>query len=365
MWKEQQREQEEREVSREGPGGKIKRLEQSRLKGKYIGERVASTSLIWRLFDTTLGTLERLENFKCRAQTFDIDDFDTWWLTFNDWESIRKWTSSLTLELRGSKFYQTEWDSTTERTPKQYLLIFIAFATEESLSGSNENSKRRKSFLRISLAAVAVVAAAVAVRGSCTLLAWCASSSSLFVRVGARSYVTEGNRSAAESLEAARHGTAAEDITITYLAALPLHSRLGVRRTRTCARARVCVRVSVLLRECVRRVLSRVCPVACVSSAPERAAGGEEERVSVNGSRQDYAKPRKYEHCCPTAGRRVHWTKGKRWVFFALLISLARACALSLFHIWFNLNFICFLLIAWCRHLDDYNRSYRAGEYSV
>lgn len=93
-------------------------------------------------------------------------------------------------------------------------------------------------------------------------------------------------------------GTAAEDIiTITYLAALPLHSRLGARRTRTCARARVCE--SVL--GCVRRV--------CVSSrvsAPEREAGGEEERVSVNGSRQDYAKSRKYEHCCPTAGRRVH-----------------------------------------------------------
>lgn len=24
----------------------------------------------------------------------------------------------------------------------------------------------------------------------------------------------------------------------------------------------------------------------------------------------------KYEHCCPTAGRGVHWTKGTRWVFF-------------------------------------------------
>lgn len=92
-----------------------------------------------------------------------------------------------------------------------------------------------------------------------------------------------------------RRGTAAEDITITYLVALPLHSRPGARRTRTCARARVC--------ECTACV--RLCIPSRVS-APERAAGGEEERVSVNGSRQDYAKPRKYEHCCPTAGRRVH-----------------------------------------------------------
>lgn len=272
-----------------------------------------------------------------------------WRLTRSKQSSIRKWTSSLTLEFRGNEFYQPEWDSTTERTrPEGSSLIFIALATGESLSEARSRAASAEETFCVSvLAAVAVVAAAV--RGSCTLLARCASSSSSLVARGARSYVAEGNRSAAESPEAARHGTAAEDITITYLAALPLHSRLDARRTRTCARARVCVRVSVLLRECVRRrrhrVPSRVSRRLC-SGACGRRRGRKSERERKPGLRQTEEIWALLPYCRPPStlneGKEVSVPRAS----YSLSLSRTRILSLSFFRIWFNLNFIRFPLIA-------------------
>jgi len=326
-----------------GPGGRIKRSGQSRLKRKYIGERAASTCLVIRRlllrpycwYDA--GDARRAGEISSVARRRSILatllTVGDWRLTRSKQSSIRKWTSSLTLEFRGSEFYQPEWDSTTERTrPEGSSLIFIALATGESLSEARSRAASAEEAFCVSvLAAVAVAVAVVAVRGSCTLLARCASSSSSLVARGARSYVAEGNRSAAESPEAARHGTAAEDITITYLAALPLHSRLGARRTRTCARARVCVRVSVLLRECVRRrrhrVPSRVFRRLC-SGACGRRRGRKSERERKPGLRQTEEIWALLPYCRPPStlneGKEVSVPRA------SYSLSLARAFSLSL-----------------------------------
>lgn len=50
------------------------------------------------------------------------------------------------------------------------------------------------------------------------------------------------------------------------------------------------------------------------------------EKEVVNRSRQNYAKPGKYEHCCPTTGRRVYWTKGKRWVLLCCMYIYTYVC---------------------------------------
>lgn len=96
-------------------------------------------------------------------------------------------------------------------------------------------------------------------RRRCRLASGCSCA---FVRAVTYPRVTEASRSRPRW-----RGTTAEDITITYLAALPLHSRLGARRTRTCARARVCESVLACVRAPPPLLLPRVCFPSRVSGS--------------------------------------------------------------------------------------------------
>lgn len=160
---------------------------------------------------------------------------------------------------------------------------------------------------------------------SCPPARWCAQLH------GAK--VAEVWRSYPRRREASRRSCAAEDSTITHLSrfsfSLPLPPSLSLACAPIYAHVRARAHRDVCECACVRRVGARCRRSKRCASAPLLAEGeesvvGEQQRggrvLSVNGSHQDYAKSRKYEHCCPTGSRRVHWTKGKRLVLANLYL---------------------------------------------